>query len=362
MGLPSPAPTATSSGIARWAGSHCASIICANIHSASQVVAMPQPLSEEDLQTEHERAYASFDAGQLEQAAQHFATLLAHAPDARYYHYMQGLVHKYLLDWPRSLHHNLRALALAEDADASAQWNAGIAATAIGDWAQARAQWAACGIGVPEGDGPIDADFGVVSVRLNPWSNGETLFARRIDVVRARLLNVPLPESGHRYGDIVLHDGAATGRRAFRDRTVPVFNALARLQPSPLQTFTVFAHCPSPDDRDALRDAPASDEIALIEDWSETLVNYCLRCSYGAATHPHPNAPTGTWKSDRDFGVAAAQRSSLDAWLQHWQAGAAGRRIDAVEIHEISPPVRQDGMAWWISPDDAADDGKAEDS
>lgn len=320
---------------------------------------MPQPLSEEDLQTVHERAYASFDAGQLEQAARHFATLLAHAPDARYYHYMQGLVHKYLLDWPVSLHHNLRALALAEDADESAQWNAGIAATAIGDWAQARAQWAACGIGVPEGDGPIETDFGVVSVRLNPWSDGETLFARRIDVVRARLLDVPLPQSGHRYGDIVLHDGAATGRRAFGDRTVPVFNALARLQPSPFQTFTVFAHCPGRADRDALRDAPAGDEIALIEDWSETLVNHCLRCSYGAATHPHHAASTDAWNGDRDFGIAATRRSSLDAWLQHWQAGAAGRRVDAVEIRETAPAPRQDGAAWWISPDAAPGDAAA---
>jgi hypothetical protein len=323
---------------------------------------MPQPLSEEDLQSVHERAYESFNAGQLEQAAQHFATLLTHAPDARHYHYMQGLVHKYRLDWSVSLRHNLRALALAGEPDEAAHWNAGIAATAVGDWAQARAQWAACGIGVPEGNGPIETDFGVVSIRLNPWSDGETLFARRIDPVRARLLNVPLPESGHRYGDVVLHDGAATGRRAFHDRTVPVFNALARLQPSPLRTFTVFAHCPTPEDRDALRDVPAGDEIALVEDWTETLVNYCLRCSYGAAAHPHHDASTDPWKSDRDFGVAATQRSSLDVWLRHWQAGAAGRRIDAVELRETSPPLRQDGMAWWISPDDAADDGMAEHS
>lgn len=43
-----------------------------------------------------------------------------------------------------------------------------------------------------EDDGPID-----------------TLYARRIDVVRARprLLNVPLPESGYRCGDVV-HDGS----------------------------------------------------------------------------------------------------------------------------------------------------------
>jgi hypothetical protein len=314
---------------------------------------MPRRLSEEQLQDVHERAYECFETGQLEQAARHFATLLTYAPDARYYHYMQGLVHKYLLDWPVSLQHNLRALALVDEPYESAHWNAGIAATALGDWAQARAQWAACGIAIPEGDGPIEMDFGVVSVRLNPWRGGETLYARRIDVVRARLLNVPLPESGYRYGDIVVHDGASTGERMFRGRAVPVFNVLARTQPSPFQTFTVFAHCPAPADRDALRSTPEDGAIGLVEDWTGNLANYCLRCSYGAVAHSHREASGTDWMPDRDVGIAATERDAADAWLRDWQAGAPGRRVDAVEMRQVDPPPRQDGTVWWASPEDA---------
>lgn len=51
---------------------------------------------------------------------------------------MQGLTHKYLRDWPVSLHHNLRSQALRDERDEASLWNAGIAATALGDWAQAR--------------------------------------------------------------------------------------------------------------------------------------------------------------------------------------------------------------------------------
>ena len=66
----------------------------------------------------------------------------------------------------------------------------------------------------------------------------------RIDPVRARLINVPLPDSGYRYGDIVLHDGASTGKRRFHQSIVPVFNAMQRMETSEFQTFAVFATCP----------------------------------------------------------------------------------------------------------------------
>src|SRR5690606_30084312 len=128
-----------------------------------------------------------------------------------------------------SLRHNLRAIELADEKSQAPYWNAAIAATGLGDWPEARKLWAACGIKIPEGEGPIEDDYGIAVVRLNPWHGGETVFARRIDPARARLLNVPLQESGHRFGDIVLHDGAATGHRFDGQREVPVFNELSRL-------------------------------------------------------------------------------------------------------------------------------------
>jgi hypothetical protein len=50
--------------------------------------------------------------------------------------------------------------------------------------------WAACGVRVPDGEGPIHDDYGVSVVRLNPWHGGETVFVRRIDPVRARLIKL----------------------------------------------------------------------------------------------------------------------------------------------------------------------------
>jgi hypothetical protein len=41
---------------------------------------------------------------------------------------------------------------------------------------------------------------------LNPSDDGEIVWARRMDPVRARINNILLTDSGCRYGDIVLHD------------------------------------------------------------------------------------------------------------------------------------------------------------
>jgi tetratricopeptide (TPR) repeat protein len=157
-------------------------------------------------------AYAAYDAGQLGAAAHAFARLAALDPDHGHFHYMQGLAHKYRREWHECLAANLRAIALAPD-DQPALWNAAIAATALGDWATARKCWRQAGVRIKAGKQEIVEPTATACVRLNAWSQGETVFAQRIGPARAMVLNVPLPESGYRYGDLVLNDGADTGWR-----------------------------------------------------------------------------------------------------------------------------------------------------
>ena len=202
----------------------------------------------------HNQAYLAFDAGDLQTAADKFAELAKVHPDNAQYRYMLGLAAKYRMDWALSLQANLAAIACAPEFDEAAHWNAAIAATALHDWQTARQLWAACGIPLPEGEGEIETDFGTAVLRLNPWADGECVYARRIDPCRSRIINVPLPESGYRMGDIILHD-ASTGRRADgQGSEVLVFNALERWRQSPRQTYPlsynarlkpIRTHCPN---------------------------------------------------------------------------------------------------------------------
>lgn len=302
----------------------------------------------------HDAAYAAFDAGQLARASVLFDRLLRLEPDATHLHYMRGLAHKYLRDWETSLRHNLRALALAGRANQAASWNAAIAATALGDWAQARRLWRECGIRLPGEHGPVEGDFGIASIRLNAWADGETVWARRIDVVRARLLNVPLPESGYRFGDIVLHDGASTGRRIADGRAYPVFNALQRVVASEFRTFTAFVTCGRPEDLRPLLEAHAPG-LGHIEDWTESIVHDCLRCSHGT---PHRHAQVDdreAWMPERSLGIAAQSRRTAEKLLHDWQRGGGGRHLDALHAVEHPIPEPCDGRPWWRDPEEAGE-------
>lgn len=307
-------------------------------------------LSVNELGNLESAAHDAFDRGDLSTAAENFYKLTQLEPHNATHHYMHGLATKYLMDWPVSLESNLRSQALRAEHDEASTWNAGIAATGLGNWSEARRQWARCGIQLPEGCGPIEANFGTASIRLNPWGNGETLYAHRIDPVRARLWNIPLPESGYQYGDIVLHDGASTGSRLVEGKTVPVFNALQRLERSDFKTFTAFVTCDNPDSLVPLLDSRAPG-LGAIEDWTASISSLCLRCSYGSP-HDHDTQPKDkAWKPDRQVGFAAQSKHVVEKILGKWKRWHRKRRVDGIEHKEFPLTAPENGSTWWMSPE-----------
>lgn len=277
----------------------------------------------------------AFDAGDLPAARAAIEALLAAGHAHAALHDRLASIAKYQRDWHASRHHALRALALhaetTEPADAvAAQWNAAIAATALGDHADARRHWSACGIEMPEGDVAIERPFGVAALRLEAWGRGDVVFARRLDPVRACLIDVPPPDSGHRYGDVVLHDAPPVGERRFHQSRVPVYNALQRLQASEFRTFAVSVRCAEPAAIEALSELRVPG-IASIDDWTGDTAPPCVRGR---------------------LGVAAQGRASVVRLVERWKAGGQGRWLDAIECLDrmpSDPPAR--GAAWWRSPE-----------
>lgn len=86
-----------------------------------------------------------------------------------------GLIAKWRHRWADCIEFNRRATSLAppnEPAGNPAYWNAGIATTALRDWATARWAWRSFGIPISDGDRPIEENFGLGVVRL---PEGETV-------------------------------------------------------------------------------------------------------------------------------------------------------------------------------------------
>jgi hypothetical protein len=234
-------------------------------------------------------------------------------------HYNLGLLRKYQLRWEESFAHNARAVELAPD-DKAANWNLGIAATALSRWPEARRAWTACGIDVPPGGGPPEFEWGHSPLRLEPATVGEVVWAKRLDPARARIVSVPLPTSAYRWGDIVLTDGAQEGERIVNGARYPVFNVLQRISASGFQTFIVELVAAS-DAAIKRLEAIAEASGGAAENWGRATRILCRKCSYG---EPHEHPGEASAPAHPHCGIAARSEAHAREVLDHWLAAVSG--------------------------------------
>jgi hypothetical protein len=270
---------------------------------------------------------AACDAGKLRGAERLYKLASALAPRWSVPYYNLGLLAKNTGRWGDSLRFNQRALLLNPE-DEGACWNLGIAATALHDWPEARRAWRHYGIDIGEGAGEIITPPVTACVRLNPQSSGEVVWGERLDPARLVILNVPLPESQHRFRDIVLNDGAENGTREVGGTQVPVFDELAVWRASEYSTLRVRLRIPNDDSRHQLVQICGASEIG-IEDWS-TLRIICDECSRG---NPGPHDCTSRESDDgtSNFGLAAKNQEDAVRALRKWTTITEGTHFSDLE-------------------------------
>lgn len=274
------------------------------------------------------RGQRYLERGDLDAAALSFARAIDREPMWAVPWYNLGFVYKLQRRWRESLDCNLSAADL-DPQDEAAWWNAGIAATALGAWDEARRAWTAFGISLPPGEGEIVMQLGLTPIRINPDTAAEVVWCRRIDPARAIIQNVPLAASGHRYGDLLLHDGAPEGTRILDGQEVPVFNALQLLRASDYGTYAVRVRVEDADDVRALVAVAETDGLG-VEDW-DTIRRLCAECSRG---NPGAHAAAGAYTPGQLVTLAVAARGDdeLRTALTRWAAGHETRAVDDITL------------------------------
>jgi hypothetical protein len=304
-----------------------------------------QALRERDLLARYRQVESAVDAdddpdGRAALLDALAAEVLRRHPDSPEFWYDRGMYAKWRADWAASIEYSRRALDLLpadrREGEAAA-WNLGIAATAMQDWATARTAWGAFGISLPQAAHPAEpivADFGPAPVRLNAeprfvgqrplviddrtWDT-EVVWGRRLCPTRIQILNVPTPDSGHRYGDIVLHDGDPVGSRRLGERDVSVFNETLLWRRSPVPTLTTLLRAPDPATVDELATLFEASGGAA-EDWTQNVQLLCRACSEGSPAADHHHHPEPVWTPERTIGLSAhpdQARDLLDQWAAH---------------------------------------------
>ena len=276
----------------------------------------------------NERGRRAADDGRDDLAERHYQEAIDLDPKYEPAWFNLGLVYKRRRDWPNCRRCNLEAAELDPRPQQPAWWNLGIAATALSDWDTARRAWRGYGLSIAGGEGPISADFGPSPVRINPEKSGEVVWCRRIDPARAMIENVPLPESGHRHGDIVLHDGQPNGEREAFGRVFSVFDELEIWKASDVATIVARLECPNEVDARALLEMTNAAKLAT-EDWSASIRPLCKACSEGRPHQFHDQDGSGGWRSVRDFGFAGDLAVTREL-LERWATAAPGRIVESL--------------------------------
>jgi PAS domain-containing protein len=287
------------------------------------------------------------EAGDVERAGSCALEMTEAAPASFSSWFEAGLYAKARRDWGRCLAWNARALELSGEAEAEefggsnpAAWNLGIAATALGDWATARRAWTAYGIrGLGDEAGPIDDDFGMAPIRLNPdrpslalevtpaYGDTEIIWCWRRSPAHGAVASVPLPESGHRFRDVLLHDGEPKGSRRDGDREVSVFDEIARLSESDFPTWQAQVAGASPEDVEAVGDFFGERGLGA-DNWSGINI-MCSDCSHGSPSddHHHEKPSDGTVI----LGLAGHE-DDVAQCLESWQAARPEVSVLALEL------------------------------
>ncbi|MHB1187563.1 tetratricopeptide repeat protein [Thiobacillus sp.] len=268
--------------------------------------------------------------GETEASIAKYLDAIACDPDNSASHYNLGLIYKYRGDWQRSFDFNQTANAL-DPGDEAACWNLAIAATALRNWPVARSKWKENGIDLGEGEGPIEMDFGMTPVRLNPDDDAEVVWATRIDPARARLDSVPFPQSGFHYGDVVLNDGAPVGFRSWNECEYPVFNVLELFEPSVYTTCVVTVTVESDSDLDALTENFSATR-SHFEDWTQNTRVLCKACSEGRPHEQHDHELETGWSCERRLGIAIYPGDDIRQILNQWEQSSTGRVVSVESV------------------------------
>jgi len=170
-------------------------------------------------------------------------------------------------------------------------------------------------------------ELGLTPIRLNPTGRAEVVWTIRLDPARGRIVNIPFPASGRRYGDVVLHDGSSTGQRMLDGQEVPVFDELALLVEGPYSTFHAVVSTALNDDLLDLSDLAEQHDV-VVQNWTANTRTISREESERLPKATPPAERTGTVA----LGIAARTEAAVRTFLAAWTRAAPFREVPDVHL------------------------------
>jgi hypothetical protein len=218
-----------------------------------------------------------------------------------------GQIYKYRQEWKPALYYNKKAASLQAD-DPACWWNIGIAATALRKTRLARTVWAKFGLdAAPREPFPI-------SIRRVYGKQYEILWALRRGPAEAIIQNIPHPQSGRCFGDVVLIDNLIKGHHSSAQHRLPIYEELGLLKRSAFFTFSCLLQSADRKDIQVLQNLCREQGLGF-EVWANATRAFSSK-QFGT----QPEYYAMDWATEEELLVALAAPTgsralgALDAW------------------------------------------------
>lgn len=171
-----------------------------------------------------------------------------------------SLIYKERKEWKPTFHYSKKAVE-CDEGNKEAWWNLSLAATVLQHWKTRQEAWTKLG--------HTRQAIKMLPIELTARNFREVVWARQIDLVRARIESIPHPFSGRRYGEVILHECKSAGNMVMGTKTIPIYKEVQRLERSFFDTYSVLLHTDKSSDIDLL-DKLCLDADLGFDNWSNT--------------------------------------------------------------------------------------------
>lgn len=205
-------------------------------------------------------AYDYEQIGDVYNAVKLYRKTIRVSPNFAPSYYQLCKIYKSRKEWKPTLHYGLKTLELTQQYNDKV-WNlVALAAVALNRHQVLRRA-------LPHVSPISKRNTSILPIRINTPYWQEVVWAKPIHPLKAQIVSIPHPDSGRKFGEIVLYDYKANGYRVVETTQYPIHDELQLLKRSFYTTYSLLIPKESSDKLDKLEELCSAENMGF-EIWS----------------------------------------------------------------------------------------------